>query len=60
MPDDILTVPEAAQVAKVCTKTLYNWCHIDGFPVTRIGNCVRIPRNLFLDWLNSQATRKEN
>lgn len=60
MPDAILTAKEAAQVAKVCTKTMYEWCHMDGFPVIRIGNCVRIPRDLFMDWLNAQATKGEN
>ena len=59
MPDEILTVPEAAQMAKICTKTMYELCHRTDFPVIRIGNCVRIPRGLFLDWVNTQATRKE-
>ena len=55
--DEILTVKEAAEYAKVCEKTMYTWTNIAGFPKLKIGNCVRIPKGLFLAWLNDQAMK---
>ena len=59
MPDAILTVPEAAKLLKISAKTCYDWTHIEGFPAFKIGNTTRIPRDLLMDWVNAQATRKE-
>jgi len=53
--DDILTVPEAAQLLKISEATAYNWTHIEGFPAVKIGNCIRIPRVLLLEWVAAQA-----
>lgn len=60
MPDAILTVPEAAKLLKVCDKTVYTWTHRADFPAVKIGNTTRIPYGLLMDWVNTQATRKEN
>ena len=60
MPDEILTVPEAAKLLKVCDKTVYTWTHMEGFPALKLGNTTRIPYDLLMDWVNAQATRKEN
>lgn len=51
----ILTVAEAAELLRISTKTCYNWIHIKGFPAFKVGNSVRIPRNLLLEWVNAQA-----
>ena len=51
----ILTVAEAAELLRISTKTCYNWIHIEGFPAFKIGNSVRIPRDLLLEWANAQA-----
>ncbi|MBD5130472.1 MAG: helix-turn-helix domain-containing protein [Ruminococcaceae bacterium] len=59
MPDEILTVSEAAKLLKISEKTFYNWVHIDGFPKLKVGNCIRIPRGLLMDWVNAQATKGE-
>ena len=53
--DEILTVPEAAKLLKISENTAYNWTHIEGFPAVRIGNCIRIPRVLLLEWVAAQA-----
>lgn len=58
MPDAILTVPEAAKLMKVCSKTMYEWTHMEGFPVLHIGNTKRIPYGLLMDWANAQAQKK--
>lgn len=58
MPD-VLTAKQAAELLQISDKTLYELAHRDGFPALRIGNCIRIPRNLLMDWVEAQATRKE-
>ena len=60
MPDEILTVPEAAKLLKVCDETVYTWTHRADFPAMKIGNTIRIPHIQLMDWINTQATRKEN
>lgn len=50
-----LTVTQAARLACVSRPTLYRWMNIDGFPVARIGGCVRIPTEAFRVWLEKQA-----
>ncbi len=57
--DEILTVPEAAKLLKVCSKTVYTWTHRADFPAVKIGNTTRIPYSLLMDWVNAQATNKE-
>ncbi len=59
MHDEILTVPEAAKLLKVCDKTVYTWTHRADFPAVRIGNITRIPYNLLMAWVEARATNKE-
>lgn len=51
----ILTVPEAAKIARVSTGTMYQMVRIEGFPVVRLGRAIRIPKQAFLRWLESQT-----
>jgi excisionase family DNA binding protein len=51
----ILTVDEAAQVARVSAGTMYTKVHSEGFPVIRFGRSIRIPTQAFLQWLQDQA-----
>lgn len=53
--DEILTVPEAAKLLKISPKTAYDWIHMEGFPVVKIGNSCRIHRGQLLEWFKSQA-----
>jgi len=39
----------------IARATAYELTHTAGFPVVRIGRCIRIPREAFLTWLNAQA-----
>ena len=50
-----ISVSDAARLACVSRPTLYRWMNIDGFPVARIGGCVRIPTEAFKEWLENQA-----
>lgn len=58
MPDTILTVPEAAKLLKVCSKTVYTWAHRADFPAVKIGNTTRIPYSLLMAWVETQAQKK--
>jgi len=55
MADEILTVPEAAELLDISVKTCYDWTHIEGFPVVKIGNTVRIHRSQLMEWFMNQA-----
>ena len=59
MTDEILTVSEAAELLKISEKTCYEWTHIDGFPLVKIGNTSRIHREQLIEWFKAQAGRKE-
>lgn len=50
----------AAKAAEVSRPTIYRWMHIEGFPVARIGGCVRISAEAFKRWLNQQAGVSES
>lgn len=52
-------MPDAAKLLKVCSKTVYNWTHMEGFPALKLGNTTRIPYGLLMDWVNAQAQKKE-
>ena len=51
----ILTVKEAAKLLQVSDKTMYDWVHIKGFPALRIGNTIRIRKDLLMEWVGQQA-----
>ena len=51
----LLTVDEAAKVARVSRATMYEMVHIEGFPAHRFGRTIRIPRDSFLRWIESSV-----
>jgi excisionase family DNA binding protein len=46
---------EAARMVDVSRTTFNRWMHIEGFPVRRIGGCVRIPVADLLEWVRAQG-----
>ena len=46
------TLAEAMHASR---PTVYRWMRIPGFPVVRLGGCVRIPVKAFEQWLNEQS-----
>lgn len=40
---------------EISRPTLYRWMHKEGFPVCRIGGCVRIPVDDLREWVRQQA-----
>ena len=55
IPPLALTPTQAAEAVSVSKPTLYRWMNEPGFPVARIGGCVRIPVDAFRVWLNQRA-----
>lgn len=55
IPTLALTPAQAAEAVSVSKPTLYRWMNEPGFPVARIGGCVRIPVDSFRIWLNQRA-----
>ncbi|TEB08630.1 Helix-turn-helix domain protein [Pelotomaculum schinkii] len=51
----LLKVPEAAKLARTGKQTIYNYCHVKGFPCVKLGRNIRIPREAFMRWLDQQA-----
>lgn len=51
----VLTVNEAAALARVARSTIYELSHAQGFPVVRFGRAIRIPRDPFIAWLERQV-----
>ena len=51
----VLTVDEAAAVARVARSTIYELSHAEGFPAVRFGRAIRIPRDSFLRWIEQRA-----
>lgn len=56
-----LTVKEAAKILRIGITSTYELCHqseYNGFPCIRDGNKIRIPYNLFLKWIEDNATSR--
>ena len=50
-----LNLTEAAKLAGVSYPTILQWVNKNGFPAFRSGKRWIIPRNSFMEWLDSQA-----
>jgi len=52
MPET-LTVREVQQILRIGRNAVYNLMHSNSFPVIKIGNAIRIPREPFCAWLSA-------
>lgn len=55
-PGPYLTVLEVAALLGVHSNTVYRMLHRPGFPVTRVGGVIRIPRVAFESYLAQNTT----
>lgn len=53
---ETLTVKELKEILQIGTNSAYNLIHSKAFPVVRIGQNYRIPKEPFLKWLNHSTT----
>lgn len=52
--NDLLTVPEMAKMLKISRSKAYELLKEKGFPVIKIGKCIRISKKSVFSWLNMQ------
>ena len=50
---ETLTVREVQQILRIGRNAVYNLMHSNSFPVIKIGNAIRIPRESFCAWLSA-------
>lgn len=50
-----LNVNLVAQVLGVSISTAYELMHEPGFPVLRVGSCMVVPKEKFIQWAEEQA-----
>ena len=50
-----LTVPEVAEILRVCTKTVYKLIKEDTIPSVKIGREIRVSKGRLIDYLQNSA-----
>lgn len=50
-----LTVPEVAEILRVCTKTVYKLIKKGSIPHVKIGREIRVPKGRLIDYLQNSA-----
>lgn len=49
---ETLTIKEVKEIMKIGTNAAYNLIHSNAFPVIKVGNSYRIPKESFYAWLS--------
>lgn len=55
LKNDFLTVADISQYLNISLSNAYNLIHRKDFPVCRLGGTIRIPRTLFLSWIEQHT-----
>jgi hypothetical protein len=55
----VLTMRHIQEIMGVGKDAAYQLPHIQGFPAIRLGKSIRVPRDRFFDWLDTQANGQE-
>ena len=56
--NEMLTVKDIKKYFHTSTNAAYNTVHSRGFPAIRIGNSIRVPQSMFIQWLKAQANHR--
>lgn len=56
--NEILTVKQAAQLLQLSEDVVYPLTHRADFPAVRIGRTIRIPYDMLMAWVETQAQNK--
>jgi excisionase family DNA binding protein len=51
----VLTAKHVQAVMGISRMKAYELMHRQGFPVLRIGRCMRVPRDAFVRWMEAEA-----
>ena len=51
----MLSVPDVASVLGISRAGAYELVRSDGFPLLRIGSRIVVPKERFIDWLNTNT-----
>ena len=54
--NETLTVRDIKQILNISINAAYNLIHSKSFPVIRIGNSFRVPKEPFYEWMKSSHT----
>ena len=54
--NETLTVQDIKQILNISINAAYNLIHSKSFPVIRIGNSFRVPKEPFYEWMKSSHT----
>lgn len=57
---DALTVKEAAEILRVCTKTIYKIINSRELPAVKVGREMRISKSNIIDYLRCRSCKKSN
>lgn len=52
---EFLTVADVKNYLKISQSAAYGLTHSKGFPVTRLGSSIRIPKEAFLVWVEANT-----
>ena len=52
---ELLTIEEMGKLLKISRSKAYMLIKQNGFPIIRIGKCIRINKNELLSWLQTQS-----
>ena len=50
-----LSVPDVASVLGISRAGAYELVRSDGFPSLRIGSCIVVPKEKFIEWINANT-----
>lgn len=53
----LLSVSEAAKIARVGKAQIYNLSHTKNFPAVRFGRIIRIPKEAFKRWIETESAK---
>jgi excisionase family DNA binding protein len=51
----VLTMEHVQRALGLSRQKTYELPHVRGFPVVRFGRAIRVPRDAFMKWLETQA-----
>jgi excisionase family DNA binding protein len=58
IPDEILTLEEAASFLKVKKRTIYHLVELRAIPFLKVGRLLRFSRSALLRWMQEEADRQ--